>query len=234
MLQIRRRIARSADLGDSQRSCDHVISKAGSLRRFQADKEVGAIGSADAWHDMQDRTRGPQFGRLEIAKEHIGRLVGPNGSALRGIEDSTGARVTLQDDGVVHYFAPTPKKFKAAEDTIGSITGNTIKASPAALHLLTPSPVLVPKSRSPIQAVGGITVVSVQEGDKYRVTVKRLQDYGAFVELPNGYQTLLHISEISHTRVGGCPQPSVFMSQHAANSSHDATWSCYARALLSS
>ena len=142
---------------------------------------------------------------MEIAKEHIGRLVGPSGSVLRGIEDSTGARVSLQEDGVVHYFAPTPEKFKAAEDTIGSITGNTIKASPTSA-----GPVSC--SGPQVQAVRGVTLVSAQEGDKYRVTVKRLQDYGAFVELPNGYQTLLHISEISHTRVSGRPQWSVFMS----------------------
>lgn len=41
----------------------------------------------------------------------------------------------------------------------------------------------------------------VQEGEVYSVKVVKLVDYGAFVELPNGFQALLHISEISHDRV---------------------------------
>lgn len=35
----------------------------------------------------------------------------------------------------------------------------------------------------------------------YKVRVVRLMDYGAFVELPNGFQALLHISELAHYKV---------------------------------
>ena len=45
-------------------------------------------------------------------------------------------------------------------------------------------------------------ILLAQEGEVYSVKVVKLLDYGAFVELPNGYQTLLHISEISQSRVG--------------------------------
>lgn len=41
----------------------------------------------------------------------------------------------------------------------------------------------------------------MQEGEVYSVKVVKLLDYGAFVELPNGFQALLHISELSHSRV---------------------------------
>ncbi len=41
----------------------------------------------------------------------------------------------------------------------------------------------------------------VQEGAVYKVKVVRLMDYGAFVELPNGFQALLHISELANERV---------------------------------
>ena len=41
----------------------------------------------------------------------------------------------------------------------------------------------------------------VQEGSVYKVKVVRLMDYGAFVELPNGFQALLHISELANERV---------------------------------
>ncbi len=35
----------------------------------------------------------------------------------------------------------------------------------------------------------------------YKVRVVRIMDYGAFVELPNGFQALLHISELAHHKV---------------------------------
>ena len=35
----------------------------------------------------------------------------------------------------------------------------------------------------------------------FEVTVTALKDYGAFVELPSGNSTLLHISELSWERV---------------------------------
>ena len=41
----------------------------------------------------------------------------------------------------------------------------------------------------------------MQEGSVYKVKVVRLMDYGAFVELPNGFQALLHISELANERV---------------------------------
>ena len=77
--------------------------------------------------DMQDRSVGPQFGSLEIAKEHVGRLVGPGGSVIRGIEEGTGAKVVVLDRGLVHFLAPTPQQFAEADRAIGSIVGNTIK-----------------------------------------------------------------------------------------------------------
>ena len=41
----------------------------------------------------------------------------------------------------------------------------------------------------------------LQEGSVYKGRVVKLMDYGAFVELPNGFQALLHISELAHERV---------------------------------
>ena len=43
--------------------------------------------------------------------------------------------------------------------------------------------------------------VDVQMGSVHTVTVKRLLDFGAIVEFPTGSSTLLHISNLSHTRV---------------------------------
>lgn len=45
---------------------------------------------------------------------------------------------------------------------------------------------------------------TLQEGSVHKVRVVKLMDYGAFVELPNGFQALLHISELEHERVSPC------------------------------
>lgn len=36
----------------------------------------------------------------------------------------------------------------------------------------------------------------------YVAEVVNITDFGAFMRLPNGYEALLHISELSHERVG--------------------------------
>ena len=44
-------------------------------------------------------------------------------------------------------------------------------------------------------------ISTVQVGNVYEGTVKNIESYGAFVELENGVEGLLHISEIEHNRI---------------------------------
>ena len=44
-------------------------------------------------------------------------------------------------------------------------------------------------------------VIKLQEGSVHTVKIARLMDYGAIVEFPSGSSSLLHISQLSHTRV---------------------------------
>ena len=46
-----------------------------------------------------------------------------------------------------------------------------------------------------------VSKIKYEVGDKYEGTVKRIVDFGAFVELPDGTDGLLHISKISDERV---------------------------------
>ncbi|CAD7698524.1 unnamed protein product [Ostreobium quekettii] len=50
-------------------------------------------------------------------------------------------------------------------------------------------------------AILDVQGANIREGDVYDVKVVTLTDFGAFVELPNGFQALLHISELSHSRI---------------------------------
>lgn len=46
-----------------------------------------------------------------------------------------------------------------------------------------------------------VSKIKYEVGDKYEGTVKRIVDFGAFIELPDGTDGLLHISKISDQRV---------------------------------
>ncbi|HWW61851.1 MAG TPA: S1 RNA-binding domain-containing protein, partial [Thermoanaerobaculia bacterium] len=52
-----------------------------------------------------------------------------------------------------------------------------------------------------IDIIKGLTA-SPEPGANYKGTVKRIEPYGAFVEILPGQDGLLHISEMAHTRVG--------------------------------
>jgi polyribonucleotide nucleotidyltransferase len=52
-----------------------------------------------------------------------------------------------------------------------------------------------------IDIIRGLTA-SAEVGKTYKGTVKRIEPYGAFVEILPGQDGLLHISEMAHTRVG--------------------------------
>jgi len=52
-----------------------------------------------------------------------------------------------------------------------------------------------------IDIIKGLTA-SAEVGKTYKGTVKRIEPYGAFVEILPGQDGLLHISEMAHTRVG--------------------------------
>ncbi|KAL3159491.1 hypothetical protein ABBQ38_009910 [Trebouxia sp. C0009 RCD-2024] len=51
------------------------------------------------------------------------------------------------------------------------------------------------------QAIRGATGIDLYEGSVHTVKVIRMMDFGAIVEFPSGSSSLLHISQISHTRV---------------------------------
>src|SRR5260370_41279898 len=52
-----------------------------------------------------------------------------------------------------------------------------------------------------IDIIKGLTA-SAEIGQNYKGSVKRIEPYGAFVEILPGQDGLLHISEMAHTRVG--------------------------------
>ena len=84
---------------------------------------------------------------------------------IRGIQEQTGVKIDIDDDGTVKIAAVDAESAKAA-----------------------------------ISIIQGI-VQEAEVGKAYNGRVRKIMDFGAFVELFPGTDGLLHISQISKTRV---------------------------------
>ncbi len=107
----------------------------------------------------------PRIYSMTIPVDKIRELIGPGGKVIRGITDSTGVKIDVEDDGSVKVFA-----------------SDGISAQKA------------------IQMITDICAVA-EVGKTYLGKVVRIADFGAFVEIFPGTDGLLHISEISESRV---------------------------------
>ena len=63
----------------------------------------------------------PRLLQIKIAPDNIGKLIGPGGKMIRKIEEDTGARVEVVDDGTVTVSSPDAAAAQAARDFIESM-----------------------------------------------------------------------------------------------------------------
>ena len=84
------------------------------LRNRAAREKIRAIMNA-----CLDRPRpqlsqyAPQMSVVRINPEKIGALIGPGGKNIRGIQDQTGAQISVEEDGTVKIFTPDGAMEKA-------------------------------------------------------------------------------------------------------------------------
>ena len=65
----------------------------------------------------------PQMSVVQINPEKIGALIGPGGKNIRGIQDQTGAQISVEEDGTVKIFTPDGKAMEKARYLIEACTG---------------------------------------------------------------------------------------------------------------
>ncbi|MBI3456808.1 MAG: polyribonucleotide nucleotidyltransferase [Candidatus Rokubacteria bacterium] len=106
----------------------------------------------------------PRFVTIKIKPEKIREVIGPGGKVVRGIQEQTGVKIDIEDDGRVMLFGPDSKMVQQAIDIIHGICK---EAEVGRLHL---------------------------------GKVKKVVDFGAFVEIMPGTEGLLHISQIAEER----------------------------------
>ncbi|MCL2103090.1 MAG: polyribonucleotide nucleotidyltransferase [Syntrophorhabdaceae bacterium] len=107
----------------------------------------------------------PRIYVMMVKPEKIREIIGPGGKIIRGIQEQTGVKIDVDDDGTVKIAAVDADSARAA---IGIIEG----------------------------------IAQVPEvGKAYQGRVRKIMDFGVFVEIFPGTDGLLHVSQISKHRV---------------------------------
>jgi polyribonucleotide nucleotidyltransferase len=92
-------------------------------------------------------------------------VIGPGGKVIRAIQDTTGAKIDIEDSGQVTIFSPDRDALQRAQSMVQELTQEA------------------------------------EIGKLYLGKVKRVADFGAFVEIFPGTDGLVHISHLAEGRV---------------------------------
>ena len=60
----------------------------------------------------------PRFLSLRIKPDRIREIIGPQGKIIRGIQEETGVKINVEDDGLVQIFSPDSQSAQKAADKI--------------------------------------------------------------------------------------------------------------------
>jgi polyribonucleotide nucleotidyltransferase len=147
--------------GVTREVLEQALGQAKAGRLHILGKMAEAIGTTRS----ELSTYAPRITTIKIHPDKIREIIGPGGKMIRSIQDTTGCKVDVEDDGTVR------------------IASNNAEGAAAARRM-----------------VEGI-VEEAQVGKIYEGTVRKIMDFGAFVEVMPGTDGLVHISQISNERV---------------------------------
>ncbi len=107
----------------------------------------------------------PRIQTIKINSDKIGAVIGPGGKTIRKMQEESGAKIDIEDDGTVHIAATSAEAMQQAMDAVRALTEE------------------------------------VEVGRIYTGTVKRLVDFGAFVEILPGKEGLVRTSQLADYQV---------------------------------
>jgi polyribonucleotide nucleotidyltransferase len=107
----------------------------------------------------------PRFVTIKIRTEKIREIIGPGGKVIRGIQEQTGTKIDVEDDGRVTIFSPDAESVQKALAIVQDICRE------------------------------------VELDRIYLGKVKKIVEFGAFVEVIPNTEGLLHISQIAESRI---------------------------------
>lgn len=147
--------------GISREILSRALQQAHEGRKFIMDKLLEAI--PEPRKELSPYA--PRIISMQIDKDKIRTVIGSGGKTINKIIDETGAKIDIDDDGMIFIAAPDLESAEAAKDYIELITAD------------------------------------VEVGKTYAGEVKRIMDFGAFIEVLPGKEGLLHISRMADHRV---------------------------------
>ncbi|HAG99670.1 MAG TPA: polyribonucleotide nucleotidyltransferase [Ktedonobacter sp.] len=107
----------------------------------------------------------PSIQTIKINPEKIGAVIGPGGKMIRKIQEESGAKIDIEDDGSVNISATSGEAMQSAMDAVRALTEE------------------------------------VEVGRIYTGTVRRLVDFGCFVEILPGKEGLVRTSQLADYQV---------------------------------
>jgi polyribonucleotide nucleotidyltransferase len=107
----------------------------------------------------------PRIQTIKINPDKIGAVIGPGGKTIRKIQEESGAKIDIEDDGSVNISATSGDSMQAAMDAVRALTEE------------------------------------VEVGRIYTGTVRRIVDFGVFVEFLPGKEGLVRTSQLADYQV---------------------------------
>ncbi|TVR10404.1 MAG: polyribonucleotide nucleotidyltransferase [Planctomycetota bacterium] len=83
---------------------------------------LGVMNESIATNRDQLSPYAPQIVQVQIDPEMIGKIIGKGGETIRRIQDETGAKLNVDDDGVITLASPDMKSIEAAKGWISDLT----------------------------------------------------------------------------------------------------------------
>ncbi len=138
-----------------------ALEQAREGRMFIMDKMLEAIDAPR--EELSDYA--PRIQTIKINPDKIGAVIGPGGKMIRKIQEESGAKIDIEDDGSVNISASSGDAMQHAMDAVRALTEE------------------------------------VEVGRIYTGTVRRLVDFGAFVEILPGKEGLVRTSQLADYQV---------------------------------
>ncbi len=138
-----------------------ALEQAREGRMFIMDKMLESIDAPR--EELSDYA--PRIQTIKINPDKIGAVIGPGGKMIRKIQEESGAKIDIEDDGSVNISASSGDAMQHAMDAVRALTEE------------------------------------VEVGRIYTGTVRRLVDFGAFVEILPGKEGLVRTSQLADYQV---------------------------------
>ena len=138
-----------------------ALEQAHEGRMFIMEKMLDTIG--EPREDLSEFA--PRIQTIKINPDKIGAVIGPGGKMIRKIQDESGAKIDIEDDGSVNISATSGDAMQTAIDAVRALTEE------------------------------------VEVGRIYTGTVRRIVDFGVFVEILPSKEGLVRTSQLADYQV---------------------------------